>query len=83
MNILGKCTSKSNLFLFTSRFSLFELFTPWKTFQTFKLILKEKKISKNTKNRVLEKMQEKKYHDNSLTILSKERKSYAGNSRSD
>ena len=31
VNILGKCTLKRNLVLFTSRFNLFKLFAPWKT----------------------------------------------------
>ena len=76
---------RSNLFRFTSIFSLFELFAPWKTIQTFRLTLKEKNISENNKeNGVREKMEAKKtYHENSPASLSKKRKSYAENSRSD
>ena len=38
-----------NVPLFTFRFSLFELFAPWKTFQTFKLTLKQNNKSENTR----------------------------------
>ena len=45
---------------------------------------REKHKPKHQENNVLGKMQaKKKYHENSLTILSKNRKRYAGNSRSD
>ena len=60
-NILEKCTMNSNLFFFTSRFSLFKLLAPWKTFQTLSLTLKGKKISENTRKIVyVKKIQAKK-----------------------
>ena len=67
----------------TSRFSSFKIFAARKTFQVFKLTLKETNTSENTRKIVCLKNASKKYHENSLSTLSKKGKNCAGSSRSD